>query len=174
VGWAFNCSKAWKKRWASWSLFLDFYLDLLDADLSERALLDAVEETRKHISDSLAVKLLHTRDGRAGRRKFMRAIMADGDERSTKEFPEVFKNETKEKRDGERDHKRAKLDIEQGKWGDYDMDEDEEAVVDVSHGEEDSAEERDPFDLDAIRLRSKFIAVVSHSIRKCNLLRRVR
>lgn len=163
IGWAFNCSKTWKTRWGSWLLFLDFYLDLLDVDLSERLLLDAVEGSQashEHIRESLAVKLLKTRDGRTSRRKFMRAIMADSSERSMKEFPEVFKNETRVKNDAKRDTKRAKLDIEQGKWGDYDMDEDEEAVADVSHMDYDSDEERDPFDLDDIRLRAKFFAMV--------------
>lgn len=164
VGWAFNCSKARKMRWASWSLFLDFYLDLLEADLSERILLDVVEDSHKHVRESLAVGILRTNDGRTGRRKFMRAIMADGNDKSMKEFPEVFKNETKERNDAQRDRKRAKLDIEQGSWGDYDMDEDEDATADVSKIEDDSDDDEDPFDLDTIRLRARFLSMVSRCL----------
>ena len=162
VGWAFNCSVKWSARWERWRLFLNFFLDLLEEDLNERKRMDEENGSNMYLQNCLALRSLLVADGRAGRRRFMRAIMADGEEKALREYGEVFKNETMERKTDHRDSKRIKLNIDEDKWGDYDMNEDEDSFLDTSpetEGPNNSAVES--YNLDAINLRARFFVLVS-------------
>ena len=60
-----------------------------------------------------------------------RAILADGSANHIKEFTEVFRNETKERKKEEENtvNEQKALDIENGEFGDYDIDDDEDAIM---------------------------------------------
>ncbi|GAB7351635.1 hypothetical protein MBLNU459_g2243t2 [Dothideomycetes sp. NU459] len=143
VGWAFNCSVRHPKRWDRWKVWLQFMLDVLEDDLEEKivastAKLDEDEAKRTAsdaiLSDSLFSRYLQLRDeGRTGKRRTMRAILANGSKKDLGEFGEIWKNETKERTPPKDVHvskwKAPKLDDDD--FGDYmdveDEDEDEEA-----------------------------------------------
>lgn len=109
VGWAFNCSIRHKKRWDRWQLWLDYMLDVLEADWFLR---DGSERP-----ESLIAKYVNCR---GGNRRIARAIFADGDKKSLEEFPEIWKHETRDTR-GKKDAKftKVKIDIDEGVYGDY-------------------------------------------------------
>ncbi|KAI9763743.1 MAG: hypothetical protein M1840_009140 [Geoglossum simile] len=137
VGWAFNCSIVYPKRWDHWKLWLEFMLDVLEDDWAERSRI--AEEDRRTsnkpgedlLAQSLIIRYLSGRKGSYGnKRRFIRAIFADGSPKALAEFNEVFKNEPKErKKDGETGTKRpVKVDIEKDVFGDY-LDDDSEDEV---------------------------------------------
>ncbi|KAL9085717.1 MAG: hypothetical protein Q9165_007466 [Trypethelium subeluteriae] len=136
VGWALNCSVAWKMRWQRWELWLDFMLTALSDDFDQR-LEQAKQAENGHdaqdlLKESLILQNLLSCNNRAARRRFMRAIFADGDVRSLNEFKEVFKNETKDRKSKETntvDRKAKKLNIDEGEFADYIDDEDEDDEV---------------------------------------------
>ncbi|KAB8294159.1 hypothetical protein EYC80_009600 [Monilinia laxa] len=158
VGWSFNCSVRYPKRWRYWKVLLEYLLDVLDADWQEReAMDDAVfkgkvdrNQGAKELSpgydslrDSLLVQYLggssHNRSGNAVRR-IVKAAFADGSLQSVKAYPEVFENETKDlKKDVSQKRKwdDSKNTKEMG-FGDYDEEEDEE---DIASESSDSPEE---------------------------------
>ncbi|KAK5120619.1 hypothetical protein LTR85_005977 [Meristemomyces frigidus] len=116
VGWAFNCSVKHKHRWERWRSWLDFMLDVLMSDLEAHAADDAAGESM------LAQYLKPFGEGRNNKRRLMRAILADGGQKSLPEFGELWRNETKlpkpEKKEAKAGKKR-KLDLENGEYGDY-------------------------------------------------------
>lgn len=79
---------------------------------------DGEEDSR---CSSIIVRYLSAGDTTARQeRRILRAIFADGSSRSTAEFPEIWRNETKErKKDADIKKAESKLDIEAGDWGDY-------------------------------------------------------
>jgi hypothetical protein len=165
VGWAFNCSVAWPARWERWRLLLDFLLDLLEKDLTQRAEADAELGLRTYTHKCIILDMLRPVEGRGGRRRVMRAIMANGSEKALNEFGEVFKDETKERKTDQRDPKRVKFSIEEDKWGDYDMDEDEDAVADDSNqAVHEERENTGSFSLHSLRLRARFFSLVSQPL----------
>ncbi|KAI4233543.1 MAG: hypothetical protein LQ349_004349, partial [Xanthoria aureola] len=123
VGWAFNCSLLHPRRWERWQLWLQYMIDVLDADWTLRA--------QMHIDDpgneqdprerSMIVQYLNGGNTPARQeRRILRAVFADGTSKATGEFPEVWRNETKErKKDGDTRKPEAKLDIEANAWGLY-------------------------------------------------------
>jgi hypothetical protein len=162
VGWAFNCSIVWKKRWARWKLWLEFFLDVLESDWEERSRLTRNDGAANHLTDSMAARVLQTEDGRTGRRRFMRAIMADGSEKALNEFGEVWKNETKERKKTAEDMKNKRtLNIEENLWGDYDAAEDEdELMIDIMNEIAELEGENGELDMDANKLRQRFLSLV--------------
>lgn len=109
VGWALNCSIVYPKRWKYWKAWLDFMLDVLDADWKEREEKDnhAVEtritgdkkEKTKHthVRKSLLMQYLSDVKGRSSSvKRIVGAVFADGGEEDLKAYPEVFPNETTE------------------------------------------------------------------------------
>ena len=137
VGWAFNCSVAWKNRWERWRLWLDFMLDALNHDFDER-LKQAKQVENSHdaqdvLGESLVLQYLFVCDTRTARRRLMRAVFANGDAKSLNEFKQMFKNENKERRPKEAstvDGKSRKLNIDEGEFADYvDDDEDDDEVM---------------------------------------------
>lgn len=136
VGWAFNCSVRHPKRWDRWKLWLDFMLHVLGDDLEERVAAsdaegsDGTSDSKAILADSMMAKYLQTRDeGRTGKRRIMRAILANGSKRDSGEFGEIWKDETKERKPPKETHvsKRKKLNLDDGDFGDYmDVDDDDE------------------------------------------------
>jgi hypothetical protein len=108
LGWAFNCSVKFPKRWKCWKVWLDYMLDVLDEDWKERARIDEEmhrsqpqsSETQvnyKERKDCLLLQYLSDVRGQSSAvRRIAKAIFADGSSDSLREFPEVFKNETRE------------------------------------------------------------------------------
>lgn len=72
-------------------------------------------------ASSIIVRYLSNDDTTATQeRRILRAIFADGSSRSTAEFPEIWRNETKErKKDADVKKSESKLDIDADNWGDY-------------------------------------------------------
>jgi hypothetical protein len=93
------------KRWKYWKVWLDFMLDVLDADWEERERQDELarangklgQEGERLLRKSLLVEYLSEAKGRSSAMKrVVRSAFANGSPDSFKEFPEVFPNETKE------------------------------------------------------------------------------
>ena len=119
VGWAFNCSIAYKKRWERWRVWLDFMITVLEEDW---VLWD--DDKRE---ESMIIKYLTPGNTMVtNEKRVVRAIFADGSARSLAEFKEVWKNETKERkpRDGRSTTRKAptKINIDEGEFGDYLLD----------------------------------------------------
>lgn len=137
VGWAFNCSVNCKKRWERWAAWLDWFVSAMEADWNERVrLAKTILETditgaKGLVQGSLIAQYISGVDGRNGRRRIMRAVLADGTQKSVNEFSEVWQNETKErkKRTDDSDKPSKKLDIDEGEFGDFGGDEDEDEVM---------------------------------------------
>lgn len=128
VGWAFNCSILYERRWERWSLWLEYMIQVLEKDWETRWV--EFESDSDGDSDpraaSMIVKYLSTESLATGReRKVLRAIFADGTSRSAAEFSEVWKNETRERKKAPGDVRRPafKVAIEEGNYGDYDASE---------------------------------------------------
>ncbi|KAI7399279.1 hypothetical protein KC328_g4111 [Hortaea werneckii] len=118
LGWAFNCSILHQTRWKRYLMFLDWMLNALSLDLASNAKHGAADQS------ILAKYLGSVGEGRNNKRRVMRAILADGSTRSTGEFPEIWKNETKPPKRKAEDEvaqmdKKRKLDLEAGEFGDY-------------------------------------------------------
>ncbi|KAF2493231.1 hypothetical protein BU16DRAFT_563404 [Lophium mytilinum] len=132
VGWAFNCSVAHKGRWERWKLWLELMLDIVEADWNKRMPLFSTASNDDHTT-TLIWRYIASQDpqSRTTRRRILRAILADGTSKAMKEFTEVFKDETKErKQDDEAATKVQKpLDIDNDEFGDYDVSDDEDAVM---------------------------------------------
>lgn len=136
VGWAFNCSVRHPKRWSRWKLWLTFMLDVLENDLEANILASKAKlaqgdlnASKAILSESMLARYLAVvGESRAGKRRVMRAILADGNKKSLAEFGEIWKNETKERKPPEQRYvdERKKLNVDEGDFGDYmDVDEDE-------------------------------------------------
>ncbi|TIA64139.1 hypothetical protein D6C83_02657 [Aureobasidium pullulans] len=137
VGWAFNCSCQHPNRWERWRPWLEFMLDALEDDLEERVA--AAEPLKKDgkeaaantlLSESLIAQYcLTVGDGRAGKRRVMRAILANGGKKDLDEFKEIWKNETKPPKQKKEDETipRKKIDFEKDEYADYmDLEDSEE------------------------------------------------
>ncbi|KAG9586059.1 hypothetical protein KCU77_g9692, partial [Aureobasidium melanogenum] len=142
VGWAFNCSCQYPKRWERWRSWLEFLLDVLEDDLAERIsatkpLKDDGKEAAANtlLSESLIAQYCLTAgDGRAGKRRVMRAILANGCKKDLDEFREIWKNETKPPKEKKVEElvPRKALDFDKEEYADYmDMDESEEEEEDL-------------------------------------------
>lgn len=129
VGWAFNCSVAYKKRWERWSLWLKIMLDLLEADWEV-----CVKQSQRDESDGesmlqrsliwLYVAQESQAITRTTRRRMVKAIYATASAESLRDYAEVWENETTDLTG--RANKRQKLgnvDFENGEVADYDSDE---------------------------------------------------
>jgi hypothetical protein len=130
VGWAFNCSclkstPMYAQRWERWSLWLGFMLQVLEDDWEVRY---AAGECQR----SLVWQCIATASGGYGKhRRMLRAIFADGSEKATNEFREVFRNELREPtKDSEKVKKReVDVNVEAEIYGDY-MGRDDDDVSD--------------------------------------------
>ena len=140
VGWAFNCSVKHKKRWERWRLWLEVMIEVLEEDLGLRfvAMREEVEkgadpavEMEKLVGMSLLGRYCERFGQARGKwKRVVRAVLAAGTEESLREFGEVWKNETKErkvKKDEWNEH-RKKLDLENDEWGEFGMKGDEDEI----------------------------------------------
>ncbi|KAF1931426.1 uncharacterized protein M421DRAFT_347187 [Didymella exigua CBS 183.55] len=130
VGWAFNCSAAYKKRWERWTLWLTAMLDFLEADwevCTKQSQHEHEEDGQEGALQQSLIWQYVSGEGqlttRTIRRRIAKAIFAIASTESLKDYPEIWENETKEPR--ELPNKRQKLgnvDFEVGEVADYDSD----------------------------------------------------
>ncbi|KAF2215800.1 hypothetical protein CERZMDRAFT_13566, partial [Cercospora zeae-maydis SCOH1-5] len=119
VGWAFNCSVKHKARWQRWQIWLQLMLDIIQRDFEGHGTIAGKPTT---LSQTLFAQYMSTVGaGRNNMRRLMRAVLADGSEKSIREFGEIWKNETKppKKQQESRPAKRPKLDLDNDEYGDY-------------------------------------------------------
>ncbi|KAK6339278.1 hypothetical protein TWF718_008699 [Orbilia javanica] len=96
VGWALVCSCVHKRRWDVWRDFLELLIEVLTDDFQER--IDAAESPLVvDLQGSLitATGFLPDLGGGAGYKRIVRAIFANGSEKSRNEWIPVFPKETK-------------------------------------------------------------------------------
>ncbi|OAA63188.1 hypothetical protein ISF_05064 [Cordyceps fumosorosea ARSEF 2679] len=130
LGWALNCSTLYPQRWRYWKAWLDFMLDVLQSDWSERERLDqeAHEASGRHgptpttmRQDSILAMYMEQKNGpQGGFKAIMKALFADGGSLSTSAFHEVFEKEPRGRQSESRKRKRNdRVDVDNGKFGDY-------------------------------------------------------
>lgn len=137
LGWAFNCSALYPLRWRWWKPWLEYMLDVLEADYDERRRLDREREGEEDdegddeercreyrmLQDSLLVSYIMPKNSRSSPIKpILSALFADGSSSSTSIYAEVFKNETKVASKSTKKRKRYHVDLENDNFGDYDDD----------------------------------------------------
>ncbi len=168
IGWALNCSALHPQRWLHWKPWLDYMVHVLEADFDERRRLDLGAHERAGnegdggcgaggdgggdggqgccdyplLRDSLLLLYLAKCGNRMALRGIIKALLADGDPTCLNLFPQVFPREIRPAAtpgpgpDVKR--KRPKLDLENGKFGDYFDDEDGDGDGDHEYVAEDS------------------------------------
>lgn len=132
LGWALNCSALYPHRWRWWKPWLEFMLDVLEADYGERRRLDREREGEKDdnedyeyqlLQDSLLVSYITPKNNRSSPLKpIMSALFADGGPTSITIYNEVFKNETRVASKSSKKRKRHHVDLDNDNFGDYDDD----------------------------------------------------
>lgn len=129
VGWAFNCSAAYKQRWERWKLWLTIMLDFLerDWDVCVRQSQHNEEEQEAVLQQSLIWQYI-AGDGqsmtRTTRRRIARAILAIASPDSLKDYSEIWENEAEEPEEPpKKKQKLGNVDFETGEVADYDSDE---------------------------------------------------
>lgn len=128
LGWAFNCSALYPHRWRWWKPWLEYMVDVLEADYEERKRLDEERAGKNQhckyalLQESLLVAYVMPKSSRSSPVKpIMSALFADGSSSSISIHKEVFKNETKVASKATKKRKRG-LDLEKDDFGDYDDD----------------------------------------------------
>lgn len=145
---------------------------MLQAEEATNASHDIAQEL---VTDSLMAGYLEAVNSRTDTRRVLRAILTDGvNQKPLNEFPEVWENETKERKlkDGTSEPQK-KLDLEKGEFGDYNVDEDDDEVMeDAPTAANDTSQAtkgaKDPFQLgiarfggvDAVSFRQRLLALV--------------
>lgn len=109
VGWALNCSVIHPHRWKYWKVWLDYMLDVMDADWNEREAQDKEDEAFQaklqndpkaqcdftKLRSSIVVKYMSDVKGRsAAVRRVVGSAFTDGGTDDLRSYPEVFQNET--------------------------------------------------------------------------------
>ncbi|RKF61886.1 hypothetical protein OnM2_037031 [Erysiphe neolycopersici] len=102
VGWSFNCSIKYPKRWKYLKIWLEYMLDVLETDFSEREHFESADNGIKEAQESkltsqsiILCYLSHCHGNSSAVRRIMKSIFANGDKDSLKTFPQVFPDETK-------------------------------------------------------------------------------
>lgn len=185
VGWAFNCSIRHEKRWTYWKLWLGYMIDVLNADWNERVCLDQKEDkdmdsrkaqSRTWLRKSILLGYLPERGSTAVRR-VVKSIFADGSVEAIRGFPEIFERENRDvvRQLGTKRKREQKFDIDEGNFGDYIGDDENEEdpysdssqpVPSQSMDQRDGGSERadQPAIMggpEAIELRLRLLALVS-------------
>lgn len=130
LGWAFNCSALYPHRWRWWKPWLEYILDVLEADYEERRRLDIEREGEKErhefrsLQESLLVSYVTPKNSRMSPIKpIMSALFADGSPSAQAIYKEVFMKENKVASRNSKKRKRGRVDLENDNFGDYDDDE---------------------------------------------------
>ncbi|QDS73007.1 hypothetical protein FKW77_009064 [Venturia effusa] len=158
VGWAFNCSIAYKKRWDRWKCWLDIMLDVLAKDLEQN-----VQQGKPQAS--LISHYMKDKNNRTAWREVMAAILVDGSHTSMKKFGEVWKNETRDRKVKENEAARE-INLDEGNFGDYDaIDDDDDAIGEEEQDqpiEEPSIDEHDEDwgGPESIAMRQRFLQLL--------------
>ena len=130
IGWAFNTATLYPHRWRYWRVWLQFMLDVLEADWNERERLDhqAYEangrtgnEPLTSRRESMILMYMDQQENRqAGFKRVIKALFADGGSLSSSSFAEVFEKEHRGPKKASKKRKREQvLDLENDKYGDY-------------------------------------------------------
>ncbi|GJN68840.1 hypothetical protein PLICBS_002885 [Purpureocillium lilacinum] len=133
VGWAFNTATLHPHRWRYWRVWLEYMIDVLEADWTERERLDREAHYDKSEPDdddeepitsrrqSIIAMYMDQQEGRqVGFKRIVKALLADGGSLSTSSFSEVFEKEHRGAKKTSRKRKREQvLDLENDKFGDY-------------------------------------------------------
>lgn len=129
LGWAFNCSAQHPHRWRWWQPWLEYMVDVLEADYRERKRLDVEGEGSQEsyeyrlLRESLLMSYVVPKNSRVSALKpIISALFADGNTSSQAVFKEVFTRENKVASKSSKKRKRDRVDIENDKFGDYDDD----------------------------------------------------
>jgi hypothetical protein len=130
VGWAFNCSIRFRKRWDVWLPWLEHVVEVLETDWTAR-------NANGTPNESLIIKYL----GEPQSRRILRAMFANGGKQSLQEFPEVWKNETAEKKPkAEAGYEKVRVDFETDEYGKYFNVSDESSEDDAAQPEANGAD----------------------------------
>ncbi|KAG4412312.1 hypothetical protein IFR04_014553 [Cadophora malorum] len=167
VGWAFNCSVRYPRRWTVWKVWLDYMLDVLEHDWTQREQEDLAEEDCWNLRrQSLIVKYLADAvDKSYAMKRIVRSAFADANAESLKDFPEIFPNETKKLSYGQK----RKRDDPLGKmFGSYDDEDEAEFESDGSSQSSQDGDENEIMsgedwlgDMDTMALRQRVIMLLS-------------
>ncbi|KAF8852394.1 hypothetical protein BDZ45DRAFT_599976 [Acephala macrosclerotiorum] len=160
VGWALNCSVKYPKRWKYWKVWLDFMLDVLDADWKERER----PGPEADLENSLLLKYLSEVRGRSSpMKRVVRSAFAAGSLEDLKEFPEVFLNETKELK-AQNGQKRKRGDLMDHSLADFEEASSAE-LTDQASQDEDDTEDIDPWigGPESIMLRQRVVTLLSRA-----------
>lgn len=129
LGWAFNCSAVYPHRWRWWKPWLEFMLDVLEADYEDRKRLDQERERSEQcyqyhmLQDSLLVSYIAPKNILSNPvRTIMNSVFAEGNSSSLSVFKEVFTKETRVASKSSKKRKHHRLDLENDEFGDYDDD----------------------------------------------------
>ena len=168
VGWAFNCSVRYPRRWTVWKVWLDYMLDVLEHDWTQREQEDLAEEDCWNLRrQSLIVKYLADAvDKSYAMKRIVRSAFADANAESLKDFPEIFPNETKKLSYGQK----RKRDDPLGKmFGSYDDEDEAEFESDGSSQSSQDGDENEIMsgedwlgDMDTMALRQRVIMLVGN------------
>lgn len=183
VGWAFNCSVNYPKRWKYWKVWLGYMLDVLDEDWLERERLDVEaegpggsedpneEHEHKMLRQSLLVKYLaEAAKSSSIMERVVRSVFAAGGLEDLKEFPEIFPHETKEVKH-QKGQKRKREEMLSRNFNDYDGEEVEEELDSTDQTPEPSPQadkgstmsgEDCMGGMESIALRQRAMTLVSH------------
>lgn len=134
VGWAFNCSTLYPLRWKYWKEWLEFMVDVLEADWKERERQDYEAQERMgsdgdnddqvfefRRASIIAAYIEQQTVSQTGFRSIIKALLADGGSLSSATFREVFDKELRGPRKDTKKRKHAdhRVDIDNGQFGDY-------------------------------------------------------
>ena len=167
IGWSFNCSIAWKSRWKRWKLWVGLFLDIVEDDWTEREKMASSKKSIGPLKKSLLMRYLRRVKGRTERRRLMRAILTDAGKKAISEFPEIFENETKERKVRVLQESQE-LNLDQDQWGDYGIDEEEDEFADDASLSGENLEDipsphsNDFGGLESVLLRQRFLVLVSN------------
>ncbi|KAK8186294.1 hypothetical protein BC567DRAFT_205563 [Phyllosticta citribraziliensis] len=135
VGWAFNCSIKHKARWSRWQVWLEVMLEIMEDDWRNRQkkyqqeLQDRGVSSAEIMTKGIMPTYLTSCEAwmASSRRRILRAIFADGSERSLAHFQEVFEDELRERAKPKPDSIKA-ADFQTADLDALDPDEDEDLI----------------------------------------------
>ena len=122
IGWALNCSclgheqeNMYMTRWNWWQAWIEVLLDILEADFKLHFASQSFQVSM------IAPYVTQASGGHGSLRRILRAIFADGSQKSLNEFPEVFAKELRPPKDDRAKIKKREVDvkIDEEVYGDY-------------------------------------------------------